>query len=93
MASNTRASEARRARDEAEGEAHAPLVSDYGLALAIYILYLAGFFTGLTAVIGAAIAYMQKERADETARTHFQFQLNTFLRPRARISSSSSTPS
>lgn len=80
MANNTRASGARRpAPSEAQVEEHAPIVSDHGLALAIYILYLAGFFTGLTAVIGAAIAYMQRERADETARTHFQFQVNTFL--------------
>jgi uncharacterized membrane protein len=58
---------------------HTPLVSDHGLALAVYVLYLAGFFTGVTAVIGAIIAYMQAERADEIAQTHFRFQVKTFL--------------
>ena len=76
MANNTKAAEARRSAKEG---AHNPIVSDYGLALAVYILYLAGFFTGLTAVIGAAIAYMQTERADEIAQTHFRFQVKTFL--------------
>lgn len=76
MANNTKAAEARRSGREG---AHNPIVSDYGLALAVYILYLAGFFTGLTAVIGAAIAYMQTERADEIAQTHFRFQVKTFL--------------
>ena len=54
-------------------------ISDHGLALAVYVLYLVGFFNGLTAVIGAVIAYMQSERADEIAQTHFRFQVKTFL--------------
>jgi uncharacterized membrane protein len=76
MANNAKAGETRRvAKSGSEG----PMISDYGLALAVYVLYLLGFFTGLTAVIGALIAYMQSDRADEIARSHFQFQLKTFL--------------
>ena len=76
MANSTRTGEARRS---SKNGAHTPIVSDYGLALAVYILYLAGFFTGLTAVIGAIIAYMQSDRADEIAQSHFRFQVKTFL--------------
>ncbi len=75
MANNTKAGNGRRSRNGA----HAPIISDHGLALAVYVLYLVGFFNGLTAVIGAAIAYMQRERADEIAQTHFRFQVKTFL--------------
>jgi uncharacterized membrane protein len=67
------------ARRSAKNGAQAPIISDHGLALAVYVLYLLGFFTGLTAVIGAIIAYMQSDRADETVRTHFRFQVKTFL--------------
>ena len=74
MADTTRP--ARRSRKD---DVPKPLVSDGGLALAVYVLYLAGFFTGLTAVIGAIIAYMQSERADEILQTHFRFQVRTFL--------------
>jgi uncharacterized membrane protein len=58
--------------------ARPPMISDYGLALAVYILYLLGFFTGLTAVIGLIIASMQGDRADPVSRSHFRFQIRTF---------------
>ncbi len=57
----------------------APIVSNQGLVLAVYILYLAGFLTGLTAVIGVIIAYLQRDQADLLCQSHFQFQLKTFL--------------
>lgn len=75
MANNTTAGRARRAKN---GD-HTPLISDHGLALGVYVLYLLGFFNGLTAVIGAVIAYMQSERADEVVQTHLRFQVKTFL--------------
>ena len=34
---------------------------------------------GLTAIIGAIIAYMQSENADPISQSHFQFQIRTFL--------------
>jgi len=56
-----------------------PIVSNQGLVFAVYILYLAGFVTGLTAVVGAFIAYLQRDQADPLTQSHFQFQLRTFL--------------
>jgi len=76
MANDTKPGNARR---PVRTGTSAPIVSDYGLALAVYVLFLVGFFNGLTALIGAVIAYMQSERADEVAQTHFRFQLKTFL--------------
>jgi uncharacterized membrane protein len=63
----------------ADSGAKTPIVSDRGLVFAVYILYLAGFVTGLTAVIGAVIAYLQRDQADPLTQSHFQFQLRTFL--------------
>jgi len=65
------------ANDKADA-ARPPMISDYGLALSVYILYLLGFFTGLTAVIGVIIASMQGDRADPVSRSHFRFQIRTF---------------
>ena len=56
-----------------------PMISDQGLALAVYFLYLVGFFNGVTAVIGAIIAYLKRDQADAVSQSHFQFQLKTFL--------------
>jgi uncharacterized membrane protein len=55
-----------------------PLVSDDGLVMAVYILYLAGFFIGITAIVGVIIAHMQADRSDPASNTHFQFQIRTF---------------
>jgi len=54
------------------------VVSDTGLALIVYILYLAGFLTVITAIIGVIIAYIQSDTEDLIARSHFQFQIRTF---------------
>ena len=53
-------------------------VSDRGLALIVYILYLAGFLTVITAIIGVIIAYIKSDTDDPIARSHFQFQIRTF---------------
>jgi uncharacterized membrane protein len=63
----------------AGGNSNAPMVSNNGLVLAVYVLYLVGFFNGLTAIIGFTIAYMQSENADPVSQSHFQFQIRTFL--------------
>lgn len=55
-----------------------PLVSNPGLVLTVYILYLVGFFTGITVVVGLAIAYLQRDRSDNVSQSHFQFQITTF---------------
>ncbi|HML07406.1 MAG TPA: hypothetical protein VK430_04665 [Xanthobacteraceae bacterium] len=53
-------------------------ISNYGLVLTVYILYLAGIIMGLPALIGVIIASLQSERTDPISRTHFQFQIRTF---------------
>jgi uncharacterized membrane protein len=63
----------------ADSKSKAPIVSDRGLVLAVYVLYLVGFMNGLTAVIGVVIAFMQSEHADPVSQSHFQFQIRTFL--------------
>jgi len=55
-----------------------PLVSNNELVMVVYILYLAGFFTGITALAGVIIAHMQIGRSDPVSDTHFQFQIRTF---------------
>ena len=69
-------------RDEAAGGAgpgaRPPMISDYGLAFIVYVLYLVGFFTGVSAVVGLIIAWMQIDRADTVSRSHFRFQIRTF---------------
>jgi len=46
--------------------------------MVVYILYLVGFFTGITALAGVIIAHMQIGRSDPVSDTHFQFQIRTF---------------
>ena len=55
-----------------------PVVSNYGLALTVYILYLVGFLTGITVLVGAVIAYLQRDKIDRVTQSHFQFQITTF---------------
>jgi uncharacterized membrane protein len=55
-----------------------PVVSDYGLVLTVYILYLVGFLTGITVLIGVIIAYLQRDETDRISWSHFQFQITTF---------------
>ena len=56
-----------------------PIVSNYGLVLTVYILYLVGFLTGITVLVGVVIAYLQRDRTDRVSQTHFQFQVTTRL--------------
>jgi uncharacterized membrane protein len=53
-----------------------PVVSNYGLVLTVYILYLVGFLTGITVLVGVVIAYLQRDRTDRVSQT--QFQVTTF---------------
>jgi len=55
-----------------------PVVSNYGLVLTVYILYLVGFLTGITVLVGVVIAYLQRDRTDRISQSHFQFQIATF---------------
>jgi uncharacterized membrane protein len=67
-------------REDAGGPvvAQPPIISNYGLALTVYILYLVAFLTGITALVGAIIAYLQRDTTDRVSQSHFQFQIRTF---------------
>jgi len=55
-----------------------PAVSNYGLVVTVYILYLVGFLTGITVIVGLVTAYLQRGTTDQVCRSHFQFQISTF---------------
>jgi len=55
-----------------------PIVSDTAIALAIYVLYAIGYFTGVSALIGVVIAHVKVEDSDPVLRSHYQFQIRTF---------------
>jgi uncharacterized membrane protein len=55
-----------------------PVVSNYGLVLTVYILYLVGFLAGITVLVGLVIAYLQRDNTDRLSQSHFQFQVSTF---------------
>jgi uncharacterized membrane protein len=65
-------------RVRAKGDTRQPMISDHGLALIVYVLYLAGFLTGFSAVVGLIIASIEIDRADPVSRSHFRFQIRTF---------------
>lgn len=51
---------------------------DTTMAIVCYALYLAAFITGITAIIGVVIAYMQQSTAGPDMRTHYTFLIRTF---------------
>lgn len=55
-----------------------PLISNYGLALTVYLLYLVGFLTGITVFVGVIIAYLQRGKTDRVCESHIEFQIRTF---------------
>ena len=54
------------------------IISDRGLVLAVYILYVVGYIIGITTIIGAVIAYLQAPSAESTMKSHYVFQIRTF---------------
>lgn len=55
-----------------------PVVGERGLVLTVYILYVVGFFTGISALIGVIIAHVKVSSSGDVARSHFKFQVRTF---------------
>lgn len=45
---------------------------------AIYVLYIASFFVGLTGIIGIVVAYMNRGKAAPVLQTHYTYQIRTF---------------
>ncbi|MDK1384485.1 hypothetical protein QN224_03585 [Sinorhizobium sp. 8-89] len=44
----------------------------------IYVLYLVSFAIGITALIGIVLAYLNREKAEPWARTHYTWAIRTF---------------
>jgi uncharacterized membrane protein len=59
-------------------ESERPTVSDNSLAVVVYLLYCADYFTGISALIGVIIAHAKIADADPVLRSHFRFQIRTF---------------
>ena len=59
-------------------ETQRAIVSDNTLALGVYLLYIAGYFTGISALIGVIIAHEKVDDMDPVLRSHYQFQIRTF---------------
>jgi uncharacterized membrane protein len=55
-----------------------PIVSENILAVAVYLLYGAGYFTGISALIGVIIAHVKVDDTDPVLRSHYRFQIRTF---------------
>ena len=53
-------------------------LSQSGIVLAVYVLYLFGFLTGITAVLGVILAQMSGQNADSLTGSHLRFQVRTF---------------
>ena len=48
------------------------------MAKLVYILYLIGLVSGLTALVGVVIAYINKNESSEWLKSHYQYQIRTF---------------
>ena len=59
-------------------ETQRPIVSDNTLAVGVYLLYLAGYFFVIPALIGVIIAHVKVDDCDPLLRSHYQFQIRTF---------------
>jgi uncharacterized membrane protein len=56
-----------------------PAVTNPQLALIVYVLYLAAYVVGVTALIGVIIAHVQVgTTADPMLASHYRFQIRTF---------------
>jgi len=55
------------------------VVGERGLAFAVYVLYLLGYITGISAIIGVVIAYIQADSANPPVKSHYTFQIRTFV--------------
>ena len=59
-------------------ETQRPIVSDHTLAFGVYLLYLAGYFFVIPALIGVIIAHAMVGDSEPVLRSHYQFQIRTF---------------
>jgi uncharacterized membrane protein len=50
------------------------------VANVIYVLYIIGFFVGVTALIGVILAYVNRTAASSVFKSHMTFQIKIFWR-------------
>lgn len=56
-----------------------PVVNNKSMAMIVYVLYLVGFVTGLTALVGVILAHVNSgSESDPVVRSHFSYQIRTF---------------
>jgi len=53
-------------------------MSKKDMVRAVYILYIIGFFTGLSAILGVAFAYFNKDNSPLLEKSHFDYQISIF---------------
>jgi uncharacterized membrane protein len=51
---------------------------DTNISKIIYVLYLLGLVSGITAVIGVVMAYVYKDEAPDWLKTHYELQIRSF---------------
>ena len=56
----------------------APRRDDRVMAIAVYVLYIAGLVSGVTVLVGVIMAYALKSGASEPYLSHFIFQIRSF---------------
>lgn len=54
------------------------IVDEPTMGMVIYVLYLLGYFTGVSALAGVIIAHIQKGSSSGYISTHYEFQIWTF---------------
>jgi uncharacterized membrane protein len=54
-----------------------PVVSNYGLVLTVYILYLVGFLTGIIVLVGVVIAYLLRDKTGRVSQSPHQVREGT----------------
>ena len=54
------------------------VVDDPTLATVVYVLYIVGYFTAITALVGVIIAHFQSKSTNSYISSHYQFQIRTF---------------
>ncbi len=64
--------------NEQQVDGGTPQDGDRMLATVIYVLYAVGFITGITALIGVILAYVQRREAPAWLQSHYTYQIYTF---------------
>ena len=64
--------------DETSALSQSSVVDNPTLALVVYILYIVGYFTGISALVGVIMAHIQSSSDSGYINSHYHFQIRTF---------------